>query len=305
MVLDFQPIGRYARCSVQKIASGKSLVQARLASASLKLADADILLFYTFALFAVGGVQRFLDAYLHAAQRTAFDAVILHEVNAGELLAFVALFSVLKSKAAAVRLSRVDLVIISACAMFFLFPKQSLPFVGATIAGVYFWRRRPYNAQLASAGQLWLAISVYRFWGRLFFQVVCAPIIQAEAFVIAKVGQLLGLGLSLDGIRINSPNGWFVYLMDGCSSFHNASLAVLVWLSLVKLAGSRVSGSKLMALGIGILAIVCLNALRILLMTPSEEAYLFWHEGSGATLFSCLTLGAIAIPTTISLRLRS
>jgi hypothetical protein len=303
MVLDFQPIGRYARCSVQKIASGTSLVQARLAT--LKLADVDVLLFYTFALFAVGGIQRFLDAYLHAAQRTAFDAVILHEVNAGELLAFVALFTVLRSKtAAAVRLSRVDLAVISACAMFFLFPKQSLPFVGATIAGVYFWRRRPYNTQLASAGQLWLAISVYRLWGRLFFQVVCAPIIEAEVFVIAKAGQLLGFGLSLDGIRIISPNGWFVYVMEGCSSFHNASLAVLVWLSLVKLARARVSGSNVMALGVGILAIVCLNALRILLMTPSEEAYLFWHEGSGATLFSCLTLGAIAIPTIVSLRHR-
>ena len=116
--------------------------------------------------------------------------------------------------------------------MFFLFPKQSLPFVGATIAGVYFWRRRPYNAQLASAGQLWLAISVYRLWGRLFFQVVCAPIIEAEVFVIAKAGQLLGFGLSLDGICIISPNGWFVYVMEGCSSFHNASLAVLVWSSL-------------------------------------------------------------------------
>ena len=88
MVLDFQPIGRYARCSVQKIASGKSLVQARFAPATLKLADVDVLLFYTFALFAVGGIQRFLDADRHAAQRTAFDAVIsLHEVNAGELLA--------------------------------------------------------------------------------------------------------------------------------------------------------------------------------------------------------------------------
>jgi exosortase/archaeosortase family protein len=303
MILNFEPIARRVRSSAHKIAVGKSLVGGRWAT-SLKLTDADVLLFYTFALLAVGGVQLFLDGYLHAAQRTAFDAVILHEVNAGELLAFVALFSVLKSKAAAVRLSRVDLVIISACAMFFLFPKQSLPFVGATIAGVYFWRRRPYNTQLASVGQLWLAISVYRLWGRLLFQVVCAPIIEAEIFVIAKAGQLLGFGLSLDGIRIISPNGWFVYIMEGCSSFHNASLAVLVWLSLVKLAGARVSGSKLMALGVGILAIICLNALRILLMTPSEEAYHFWHEGSGATLFSCLTLGAIAIPTIVSLRHR-
>ncbi len=289
---------------MQKIASSKSLVQARLAALPLKLADADVLLFYTFALLAVGGIQRFLDAYLHGAHRSAFDVAVTHEVNAGELLAFVAIYSVLKSKIDTIRLSIVDFIIIAACAMFFLPPKPSLPFLGATIAGLYFWRRRPYNAQLASAGQLWLAISVYRFWGRQFFQIVSAPLIQAEAFIIAKAGQLFGFGLSLDGIRLHSPNGWFVYILEGCSSFHNASLAVLIWLSLIKLAGTKVSGSKLMALGVGILAIVCLNALRILLMTPSEEAYLFWHEGSGATLFSCFTLGAIAVPTILSLRLQ-
>ena len=301
MKLEFQPVGTYLRCSVQKIMSRNSFGQSRFAAASLKLADAEVLLFYTFALLAVGAVQRLLDA----AQRSAFDVIAMHEVNAGELLAFFAIYAVLKIKVDAIHLSKVDLVIISSCAMFFLFPKQSLPFVGATIAGIYFWRRRPYNEQLVSVGQLWLAISVYRFWGRLFFQVVCAPLIQAEVFVIAKAGQWLGFGLSLDGIRLTSPNGWFVYLMDGCSSFHNASLAVLVWLSLIKLAGSKVSGSKLMALVIGILAIVCLNALRILLMTPSEEAYNYWHEGRGAMLFSCLTLAAIAIPTTLSLRLSS
>ena len=287
-----------------KIASSKSLVHGRLAAIPLKLADADALLFYTFALLSVGVIQRFLDAYLHGVQGTAFDVAVTHEVNAGELLAFVAMYSVLKSKIDTVRLSRVDFAVISACAMFFLFPKQSLPFVGATIAGLYFWRRRPYNAQLASAGQLWLAISVYRFWGRQFFQIVSAPVIQAEAFVIAKAGQLLGYGVSLDGIRLHSPSGWFVYILEACSSFHNASLAVLVWLSLIKLAGAKVSGSKLVALGAGILVIICLNALRILLMTPSEEAYHFWHEGSGATLFSCFTLGAIAVPTILSLRLQ-
>jgi hypothetical protein len=290
---------------LQKIVSSKSLFQGRFAALALKLTDADVLLFYTFSLLAVGYIQRFLDAYLHGAQRSAFEVAVTYEVNAGELLAFVAIYSILKSKIDTVRLSRVDFAVISACAMFFLPPNPSLPFVGATIAGLYFWRRHPCNAQLGSAGQLWLAISFYRFWGRHFFQIVSAPIIQAEAFVIAKAGQLFGFGLSLDGIRLYSPNGSFVFILEGCSSFHNASLAVLIWLSLIKLAGAKVSGSELMALGVGILAIVCLNVLRILLMTPSGEAYLFWHEGSGATIFSCLTLGAIAGPTIISLRLRS
>jgi exosortase/archaeosortase family protein len=96
--------------------------------------------------------------------------------------------------------------------------------------------------------------------------------------------------------------GGSVLIFEGCSSFHNVSLAVLVWLSLVKLAGAEVTRSKLGTLGVGIVAIILLNVLRILLMTPSEESYVFWHEGNGAILFSCLTLTAIAFPKIISLR---
>ncbi|MGH7783242.1 MAG: hypothetical protein ACREO5_05310, partial [Candidatus Binatia bacterium] len=275
--------------------------QGRLAASPLKLTDADVLRFYTFALFAVGGVQRFLDAYSQGVQ-TAVSS--LFAVNAGELLAFVAIYSVLKAKSDIVVLTRADFAVISVCAMFFLVPERTMPFAGATIAGVYFWRRRPYNAQLASAGQLWLAIALYETWGRVLFKIVSAPVILFEASVVAKAGQWIGAGLSLDGIRLYSAKGWFVFIMDGCSSFHNVSLAVLVWLSLVKLAGAKVRGSTLMALGVGILAIICLNVVRILLMTPSEEAFQFWHGGSGAIIFSCLTLAAIAVPATISLRLR-
>jgi hypothetical protein len=286
---------------VQKIASSISLIQGRFAASLPKLTDGDVLLIYTFALLAGGVIRRVQNTYLHAEETTTFFSAAT-QINAGELLAFFAIATVLRSKIDPVRLSKFDYVVTSVCALFFLLPKQGLPFVGATIAGLYFWRWRPPNAQLASAGQLWLAISAYRFWGILFFQIVAVPIVQVEAFVIGKIGQLLGFGLTVEGVRLYGPNGWFVYVMEGCSSFHNSSLAVLVWLSLIKLAGSKVSGSNLMALGIGILAIFCLNVLRILLMTPSEEAYHFWHEGGGATLFSCLTFGAIAGPTFLSLR---
>jgi exosortase/archaeosortase family protein len=296
---DFQKKNNVS-CSVQT-ASSKPFVHGRLAASPLKLADADVLIFYTFALFAVGGIERFLDAYSQGVQ-TAVTS--LFALNAGELLAFIAIYSVLKSKIHGVVLVRQDFAIISACAALFLVPKASLPFVGATIAGLYFWRLRAYNPQLASAGQLWLAISFYETWGRVFFKVISAPLIQIEVFVVAKAGEWIGAGLRLDGIRIYAPSGWFVYILEGCSSFHNSSLAVLIWLSLIKLAEAKITGSKLMALGAGILTIVCLNVTRILLMTSSEEAYHFWHEGIGATLFSCLTLGAITIPTAISLRLR-
>ena len=281
---------------MQRILSKESLVQGRLAASRLKLADTDVLLFYTFALFAIGSVQRFLDGDTIAS---------LFEFNAGELLAFFAIYSVLKSKIDTVVLSRADFAIISACALFFLLPvSQHFAFMGATIAGLYFWLRRPRNAQLVHVAQLWLAISLYESLGRLFFKFVSAPIILGEVYIIAKIGPLLGFAVSTDGIRLTSPNGWYIYILESCSSFHNVSLAVLVWLSLVKLARAEVRVAQLFALGAAILAIICLNVLRILLMTPSQESFYFWHGESGTNIFSCLTFLAVAVPTVISLRLR-
>ena len=281
---------------MHKMVSSDSADRNPSVTAWLKLVDGDVLLVFTLALFAAGSM-RFFEAGLYNAQKVL-------EVNAGELLAFVAIYSVIKSKSETIVLSRADFAILSACALSFLPPEPRLSFLGAAIAGIYFWRRAGQNTQLASVGQLWVAVSVYELWGPLFFRIVSAPIIQAEVALISKVGELLGFGLNMDGVLLRSPSGWFVIVIEGCSSFHNVSLALLVWLSLLKLGGAQVGRSNLAALGVGVIMIVCLNALQILLMTASEEEYGFWHTGNGAILFSCLTLAAISFPTMISLRRR-
>lgn len=257
-----------------------------------KLTDKGVLLFYTFALFVITGFQRFLDRDPTAPMLDA---------NAGEALALIAIFTVLKPDV--VVLSRVDLGVIATCALFFLAPvSQHFVFVGATIAGLYLWLRRSDSAQLTNVAQLWLAIAVYESWGRLFFKLVSAPVIQAEVSIIAKAGSLLGFPLGVDGIRLVSQSGWYIYVLDSCSSFHNASLAGLVWLSLIKLDESKIRGPQLMALGAAIAGVFFLNVIRILLMTSSREAHYFWHLGFGTIIFSILTLLAVVTPTIISLR---
>ncbi len=287
--------------SVTRTAKESSIVRGLSAKAWFRPTDADVLLVYVLALFAAGGIQHFLWTYSDSALQ-AFRSRSLFEVNVGEFFAFVAIYSLIKGKSGDIALTKIDFFTLSAGAMFFLPPEPlHLPFIGATIVGIYLWRRRPYSPQLASVGQLLLAVSAYEIWGPLFFRLVSAPIIQLEVALIAKAGQLLGFGLETDGILLRSPSGWSVFIMDACSSFHNVSLAVLVWLSLLKLARVEPKRWQLAALALGVIAIIGLNALRILLMTPSEEGYVFWHEGAGAILFSCLTLAAVAVPTTVSL----
>jgi len=276
----------------------KPIVRAR-AVFPLKLTDAHVVLLFAFAFLAVGGFQRFMDAYGEGVLQ-AFASMF----NTAEFLALLAIYSVYKSEPHSIILSRLDFGVVAACALFLLLPNQSLPFIGATAAGLYFLRRGSRNAQLASVAQLLLAISCYELWGRLLFKIVSAPIIQAEMSAISKFGQWLGYDFDLDGILLVSPNGWSIFMMEDCSSFHNISLAVHVWLSLIKLAEAKATGLTLAALCTGVAGIICVNGLRILLMTPSEQAYLFWHNGIGAIIFSCVTLAVIAFPTIASIQFR-
>ena len=284
---------------MEKILPVEPIGRARSAVFPLRLTDADVVLLFAFAFLAVGGIQRFADAYAQGAF-PAFASMF----STSELLALLAIYSVCKSENGSIVLSKLDFVVIAACALFLLLPSQRLPFIGATAAGLYFWRRSPRGGQLASVGQLLLAISCYELWGPLVFKILSAPVIQAEVSVVSNFGRWLGFNLSLDGIRLVSANGWSIFMMEGCSSFHNVSLAVLVWLTLIKLGEAKATGVTMIALCAGIIGIICLNGLRILLMTPSEEAYVFWHDGNGAVIFSCITLALIAFPTIASMRLR-
>lgn len=291
------------------VRSGRAMASqsqiAKSAAFPIRLADADLVLFYSLAFLIVDGAQSVLAGFFVIPSDGVQNVFAsLNGINAGQLLAFIAICSVLKSEPDSVVLSRSDFIVLALCATLLLPPVQNFQFVGATIAGLYLWLYRPYNAQLASVGQLWLAISFNQVWGRLFFKIVFAPLVQAEAFVIAELGGLLGLGLNRDGITLASSSGWSIFIAEPCSSFHNISLSILVWLSLIKLNGATVGRRTLIALGTGALAIICLNAFRILLMATSEEAYHYWHEGGGTVIYSCLTLAAIAFPTILSLRFR-
>jgi exosortase/archaeosortase family protein len=279
---------------MSELSAKSSISRQDRASLAWKLGDAEVLLLYSFALFVTAVVQRFLDG-------NSLDT--LFEFNAGEILALCAMYAVVKPKTGVITLSRSDFVVISACALLMLPPvSQHFAFFGAGIAGLYFVFRSPRDAQLAQVGQLWLAISCYESVGRLFFRLVSEPLMQAELLFIAKIGPALGFQFARDGIRLVSPDGWFIYMMERCSAFHNISLAILVWLSLLKIAGAEVHRPQLIALGGAILSIVLLNALRILMMTPSSDAFYFWHDGAGALIFSCVTFFAVALPTALSLR---
>jgi exosortase/archaeosortase family protein len=265
--------------------------------------DKFLLMFYAVALFIIANVQRYVSADAGNDQ-AGFRFALLLEANAGEVLSLFATYFILYSSncVGRLQLARHEIFLLLFCALLFIPPQPGrLPFVGAGAMGFVLWRRKPYSAPVASLGQLWCVLSVFEVWGPFVFRIVSAPIVRVESAAVAWLGDQFGLGFSLDGILIRAPSGWSVFVLEACSSFHNISLAVLVWMSLLKLAGRTVDRSNLTAAGVGIVINVILNFFRIMIMAQSENDYRFWHDGVGAVLFSCVTLVAVALPTIFAL----
>jgi len=269
---------------------------------SAGLADADIILTYCLAIIFAAVVGKWIGSH-DASVLGVGDILNLADINAGEALAVTAMVSITYESRRILSLTSLDFLVIIAGALFFLPPAPpSCPFLGATLAGLYFWRARGEIPALASLGQLWIAISTHAAWGPFVFRTISAPILRLETLMIAVLGHVAGLGLVVQGAQLAAPSGWSVYILGPCSSFHNLSLAVLVWLSLLKLAGGPIKASGWAALVVGAALVIVLNMVRILLMTLSEAHYEYWHDGSGRNIFICLTFAAIAVPTVFSRR---
>ena len=174
-------------------------------------------------------------------------------------------------------------------------------FAGAGLAGLWLMLRRRGDARLVAIGQLWLALGAYVSFGRLLFPLISEAIVRFELEFIAGYGRIAGFRLP-DGIPLVASDGWFITLIERSSSFDTLSLAVLLWLSLTRLAGADVRRRQLAALGVAVVSVLLLNATRLMLMTSARENYAFWHDGTGAVLVCAATVLAVLLPTAISLR---
>jgi hypothetical protein len=281
---------------MNRFVAGPSIHRREGASPCFAIGDGAVILLYSFALFIVAGVHRALQA----GAPDSVSAVV--EFSAAQILALGAIYRLVRSAPGAVALSGADLAVISCAALLLASPFSVHPaFAGAGLAGLWLMLRRRGDARLVAIGQLWLALGAYVSFGRLLFPLISEAIVRFELEFMTGYGRIAGFRLP-DGIPLVASDGWFITLIERSWSFHNLSLAVLLWLSLTRLAGVGIRRRQLTALGVAVVLVLLLNATRLMLMTGSRESYPFWHDGTGAVLISSATLLAVLLPTAISLR---
>jgi len=148
------------------------------------------------------------------------------------------------------------------------------------------------DARLTSIGQLLLALVSYHHIGRLIFDFFAPYVLPLETIAVSTILMPLG-NFSRDGVLISGPNGHTIYVEAGCSAFHNITIAVLIWLALIKLERLQFLRSDWLVLATMIGTTIILNTIRIALMAQSPTMLEYWHDGAGVAIVSVTMLAAM------------
>ena len=116
------------------------------------------------------------------------------------------------------------------------------------MSAIWLIARRAHDRLLVEVGQVWLALSLCELWSKLAFKLFYPLIAPAEVAFMAWVGRSAIPGLYASGLYLSGRPGWSIVMLEGCSAFHNLSLAALIWLCVLRIAGRRATRGAAAAL---------------------------------------------------------
>lgn len=249
-------------------------------------------LVFTIGTVVVAGLQRHLDPY-QGTQR-------LVELDLGEAFASAAALSLLFAEPRAPSgLSRLDLGVLVLCSLSWILPESHAVYLGMTLAGLWLLVRRSRASVLRDIAQVWLALSLCQLWGKLAFKMFYLVIEPYEVSLMARVGRWIFPNLQSTGSVLSTQAEWSVIMLEGCSAFHNLSLAALLWLCVLKISSYRADRGAIIALLVSAVFVVAINVARVLAMVPSRDAYLYWHDGTGSVIVALASAAASILPIMI------
>lgn len=166
----------------------------------------------------------------------------------------------------------------------------------ATALAIYLMVVCRDEPSLRAAGAVLAAISAHLVWGPLIFQFLTPELLHADAVLVSVILKLFSSEIFWTGATtFYTPGSFSISLVGGCSSFHNLSTAVLACVAMTMYMRTEWASRDIMRLIAACAAMIALNDIHICLMARSAKDYEFWHDGSGAALFSFLTTAALLL----------
>jgi exosortase/archaeosortase family protein len=185
--------------------------------------------------------------------------------------------------------TRNDLILGLAVTAAVLVPSSKASWIALTGLGLYGLCCFEVGAPTRRAAFVILAVTVPMFWSRLVFAMLSDLILQADAILVSlivgteRVGNTIGF----------ADSSGYLFILPGCSSLANVSLAVLGWALFTQALTRRPSLKDVWWCLAACAAVIVINVTRIALMGLHPEQFELFHGAVGASVASVLSLVAI------------
>jgi hypothetical protein len=196
---------------------------------------------------------------------------------------WIAMFAVLKLglEGDSRRSSRRDVAVFGAVVALSVLPISIAAKGGLVLCGVYLFATSRPSGDDRKIALLLLALTGPLVWGRLLLNLFAAPILSLDAHI---VGTLLGSAVDGNTVRFADDSGRLL-IATPCSSVHNMSLAILLWVTAAVLFNIRLD-RRYIAIGAAMAGVMfALNIARLGAIALFPSHYYDLHVGIGAGMF--------------------
>ncbi|MCJ8338153.1 MAG: hypothetical protein MJK10_06745 [Pseudomonadales bacterium] len=169
-------------------------------------------------------------------------------------------------------------------ALLLVIPSATLSWLICALAALAWRLNSRIKTSDYSAAVLMIALALREPVSQLSLSLFAEQILGFDSFLSSLL--LSGKIPSAQMGNIIASNNFNLLILTGCSAFNNASLALLLWLTICLFLHQEATAADSWRVLILLVLVVLSNSLRLSLMTESIEDYQYFHRGTGATVFN-------------------
>lgn len=181
-------------------------------------------------------------------------------------------------KAQPVQLKHTDLALGVVAAPFLLWPQSDPSWFAMTLVAIYLLVQRGNDLQLRAGAFIALALTIQPLWGRLIPAYFSGPL---ERFDLGALALLMGRQTSGNLMNFVHGTGGIVVAWQ-CTSFANASLALLLWVAIMRTVRPVPKRGEWLNLAGVFASVFAINTIRLVIMAQSMSMYNLAHGPLGA-----------------------
>jgi hypothetical protein len=187
------------------------------------------------------------------------------------------------------QITRLDLAAAALVLLLTAVPVPNLSWAALTLSSIYISRASLRGSAAHRASLICLALTAPMMWGPYLMHTYFEPFQRVDAGLVSAITGTERLG---NLVRLANGSGYLL-VAQGCSSFHNISLAILASVTVSQMVGVTRSVGQLGWCLLACASVLAVNLIRISLIALHPDYYDMLHGPLGSSVANWLSLGLI------------